>query len=293
MIVELITNYKNHLKAYRYAESTISTYMCEFSAFMQYFKGEDYRYIPRERIIEYLARLYDNGYSDSKVNQAINAIKFYKEKILHQKRSTYFLKRPRSKKFIPPIISQQRMFDVISSIKNLKHQTLIYTLYLNGLRKGELINLKLEDVRSKAENPHLVIRKAKNDSKRLLYIDDDFVQILRTYYLKYRPKTYIFEGAEKGNPISETTIARILDKAMKENGITERFRVHDLRHNFATHCLLNGTSIYDLAKFLGHKSVETTEKYYAHLLPSEIKINRPKQPVKDSKVISINRKVRA
>jgi site-specific recombinase XerD len=293
MIVEIITNYENHLKAFRYAENTMATYKCEFAAFLEYFKGEDYRYIPREKIIEYLARLYDLGYSGSKVNQAINAIKFYKEKVLRQKRATYFLKRPRRKKFIPPIISQDKMFEVIHSIRNMKHQSLIYTIYMNGLRISELRGLKLQDVRSKVEDPHIIIRNAKNDGKRLLYIDTDFVQKLRGYYLKYRPKVYLFEGAEPGEPISKTTIARILGKAMKSNGITERFRVHDLRHNFATHCLLNGTDIYALSKFLGHKSVETTEKYYAHLLPSEIKINRPRASQNSTKVITIDRRIRA
>lgn len=88
------------------AENTQKVYLGEFKQFVEHFKGEDYRYISHDRIVEYLARLYDAGYSPSKVNQAINAIKFYKEKLLGQKRQTYFLKRPRSKKFLPTILPQ-------------------------------------------------------------------------------------------------------------------------------------------------------------------------------------------
>lgn len=291
--MDIITKYQDYTRAYHLAESTRNTYLSEFKAFRAFYPKEDLRSISRDKIIVYLARLYDQGYSDSKVNQAINAIKFYKERVLQQKRSTYFIKRPRRKKFIPPILSEKKMFEIISSIKNPKHRTLIYTIYMNGLRRSELVGLKLQDVRSKAEYPHLVIRMSKHGSSRLLYIDQEFTATLRSYYLKYRPKLYFFEGATPGKPISETSIARILDRAMKNNGVTERFRVHDLRHNFATHCLLNGTSIYDLSKFLGHRSVETTEKYYAHLLPSEIRINRPIQPRCEKNVISINRRIRA
>lgn len=291
--MDIITKYRDYTRAYHLAESTRYTYLSEFKAFRAFYPEEDMRSISRDKIIAYLARLYDLGYSDSKVNQAINAIKFYKEKVLQQKRSTYFLKRPRRKKFIPPILSQLKMFEIIDSIKNLKHRTLIYTIYMNGLRRSELTGLKLEDVRSKVEDPHLIIRMSKHGSSRLLYIDQDFTDMLRSYYLKFKPKVYLFEGATPGEPISETSIARILDRAMKSNGVTERFRVHDLRHNFATHCILNGTNIYDLSQFLGHRSVETTEKYYAHLLPSEINIKRPKQPVAEGNVISINRRIRA
>ena len=289
--MDIITNYQNYMKARRMAGSTIKTYTSEFKAYIEYFKGEDYRYISRDRIIEYLARLYDLGYSASKVNQAINAIKFYKEKVLGQKRKTYFIKRPYHERFVPTILSQEKMFAVINSPRNVKHAMLLYTMYINGLRKSEVRNLKLQDVRSKHEEPHLIIRHAKHHSNRLLYVDDDFICRLRQYYLQYRPVAYYFEGDTPGVAISETTIARILEKALVLQGVTERFRVHDLRHNFATHCLLNGTSIYDLSKFLGHKSVETTEKYYAHLLPSEIKINRPVEshaPARQTKIIQLS-----
>lgn len=296
MDVDIITKYTDYLKAYRLAPSTQKTYLCEFKAFRDFYPNEDLRYISRHKIITYLARLYDLEYSDSKVNQAINSIKFYKEKILGKKRDTYFLKRPRRKKFIPPILSQQKMFEIIDSVKNLKHRTLLYLVYINGLRRGEIINMKLVDVRSKADKPHLIIRNAKHNSSRLLFMEEEIVAQIRFYFIKYKPKKYLFEGYTPGEPISASTIARILDKALKANGITERFRVHDLRHNFSTHCLLNGTSIYDLAYFLGHKSVETTEKYYAHLVPSDIRINRPQRPqaaIYSGRIISINRKIRA
>ncbi len=288
--MDLLTNYQNYMKARRLAKSTQGTYYSEFKAIKEYFEGEDLRYLSRDKIIEYLARLYDQGYSASKINQAINAYKFYREKMLGKKRQTYFLKRPYQPKFNPPILSQEQMLAVVNSPKNLKHRALLTTIYLNGLRRGELINLQLMDVRSKADEPHLIIRKAKHNSSRHLYVETDFMEMLNKFYNVYKPKLYLFEGAEPGSPISATTIARILGKALLACKIEEPFRVHDMRHNFATHCLLNGTDIYDLSQYLGHKSVETTEKYYAHLLPNQLVIKRPKlNPTNTkTKVIHIN-----
>lgn len=271
--MNLITNYTNHLKPL--AKNTQTVYLSEFKAFVKYFAGEDYRYISRDSIIEYLARLYDQGYSASKVNQSINAIKFYKEKILGQKRTTYFLKRPRRQKFIPPILSPEQMAQVITTPKNLKHSTILYFIYDNGLRISEAQNLKLSNVRTRTQNPHIIILNTKHGGDRVLYLSAQCLEKLQIYYHKFKPQTYLFEGAEANKPISKTTITKILDKAIKQNKIIARFRVHDLRHNFATHCLINGTNIYDLSRQLGHRNVQTTQKYYAHLLPNQIKINRP------------------
>ena len=286
--MDLITTYSNHLKARGMATSTQSTYTAEFRAFLKFFKGKDYRYLPRDEIIAYLAVLYDAGYSPSKVNQAINAIKFYKEKVLGQRRQTYFLTRPRRRKFVPTILSQQQMFDVVNSPLNLKHRALLFTIYDNGLRKGELINLRLSDLRTKVDDPHIIIRDAKHHSARIIYLSDSCLELIRDYYKQFKPRVYLFEGSVAGHPISDTTIADVLKKALKKQKVTDRFRVHDLRHNFATHCLQNGTDIYHLSKVLGHRSVQTTQKYYAHLLPNQVKINRP-QPHKEGKVIQLQR----
>lgn len=286
--MDIITNYQNHLRPM--ALNTQKVYVAEFKQFVEHFKGEDYRYISHDKIVEYLAGLYDAGYSPSKVNQAINAIKFYKEKVLGQKRQTYFLKRPRSKKFLPTILPQQQMFDVIDSPQNKKHSTLLFTIYDNGLRISEIINLKLTDVITKNGDPHIIIRDSKYNNTRTLYISEDCVERIKAYYRQFKPRVYLFEGAAPGEPISDTTIANILKQALRKQGVRKRFRVHDLRHNFATHCLLNGTDIYQLSLFLGHKSVATTEKYYAHLLPHHVKINRPVFK-KETPVFNINRKI--
>jgi integrase/recombinase XerD len=286
--VDIITNYKNYLKARRLAVSTQKTYTSEFTAFLIYFRGEDYRYISKDRIIEYLARLYDLGYSPSKVNQAINAIKFYKEKVLHQQRQTYFLMRPKRKKFMPNILPQEVMFKALNAPRNLKHTALLHFIYDNGLRISECRNMLLANLSTHGKTPYITVRETKHDGGRVIGLSENTLILLKRYYAVYKPQEYLFEGSAKGQQISKTTIRNILNAALKKVGVEGRFRVHDLRHNFATHCLENGTNIYHLSKILGHKSVQTTEKYYAHLLPENVVINRPEQP-KQTKVIQFRK----
>ncbi len=278
------------MNARRLAESTKTAYTNEFKAYQRFFRGEDLRYISRDDIIRYISYLYDLGYSGSKVNQAINAIKFWKEKCLGQKRETYFIKRPWREKFVPLIISYDKMISLIDNTRNLKHRAILHTIYHNGLRISELLNLTLMDVRTRCDNPQLIIRNSKHNRTRIIMLTPDNVELLQLYYRKYKPKNWLFEG-EKGNcRYSKTSVARILQKACKRENIKERFRVHDLRHNFATHSLQLGTNIHHLARHLGHASVKTTESTYSHLLPEQISIVRP-QLRGHKKVIHITRAI--
>jgi len=270
--VNILENYTNYLVAQGLSFNTRKVYVSEFKSYINYFKRSDIRYISRDNIISYLRYLFDQGYSSGKVNQAINAIKFYKERVLREKRQTYFFKRPKQVKYLPNIISQIKMRDMIFSIPNTKHRAIIFVLYDNGLRISELINLRIMDVRTKCEHPHLIIRDSKGGKNRILPLSDECIEIIRCYYLEYKPKEYLFCGIN--GSYSKTSISKILKSACAKNEIKGRFRVHDLRHNFATHCLVNGTNIYHLSKYLGHKSVRTTEQTYAHLLPQNLEIKR-------------------
>ena len=63
---------------------------------------------------------------------------------------------------------------------------------------------------------------------------------LRAYFIKYRPKEYLFNGRKKGQKISEGAIRHALENARKRSGITREVTMHVLRHCFATHCLEHG-----------------------------------------------------
>ena len=283
-----LQKFEMYMTANKLAPNTKKIYRKEFADFRRYCNGADLRNINRDLITGYLARLYDVGCSDSKVNQAINAIKFWNEKVLGKKRQTYFIKRPFRDKFIPQIISPEQMQQLINNTRNLKHRTLLHLTYHHGLRISEVQKITIMDIKGKLDPPQLIIRKSKHGRSRVIALNETSLKLMRGYYREYKPKYYLFEGEKENEMYSKTSIRRVLEKALKRENIEGRFRVHDLRHNFITHALMAGTNIYHLAKFVGHADPRTIVKTYAHLLPQDLVIRLPKTEP-ETKVIQLKK----
>lgn len=130
--------------------------------------------------------------SISQQNQIINAIKFLYEKILDKKYDKVLFERPRKEKHLPQIIDKEFLIKRINEIKNLKHKAIISLGYSVGLRVSEVINLKIEDIDSKRMIIHIKNGKGRKD--RIVPLSQNVLELLRKYWLEYKPKEYLFNG---------------------------------------------------------------------------------------------------
>jgi site-specific recombinase XerD len=260
------------MKARNDASSTIANYSHHLEVFFRW-ADEDSCRISEKKIQDYILQVPDS-FSFSYKNQAINAIKLYFKVIENRVFNDVTLPRPKDQQYIPNVLTEEQTERVIFNTKNLKHRAALFTIYDNGLRISEFLNLTLMDLRTKCDNPHLIIQKAKHHSSRTIEVSERFLELIRKYYKAYHPKKYLFEG-DNGEKYSKTSVRNILNAALKREGIKYHIRVHDLRHTFSTHLLANETDIHHLSNALGHKSVKTTEKHYAHLRFDQIKLRRP------------------
>ena len=140
----------------------------------------------------------------------------------------------------------------------MKHKAILTIIYGLGLRISELINLKITDIDS--DRMIVSIRQAKGKKDRNVMLPDNLLKLLRTYFLEYNPKIYLFEGQNLSR-YSASSIRKILIKSIKKTGITKKVKVHTLRHSFATHLLENGTDVRIIQKLLGHNNLNTTMLY--------------------------------
>jgi len=130
-------------------------------------------------------------------------------------------------------------------------------IYSAGLRVGESVRLKIEDVDRERRLIHL--RGAKGKKDRYTLLSDVVLDQLREYYKMYKPREYLFEGAEGRRHLAERSIQNVFHRAIRDAGIRKEVTVHSLRHSFATHLLEAGTDLRYIQEILGHNSSKTTE----------------------------------
>jgi integrase/recombinase XerD len=248
--------FERELRLYGKAEKTIKVYSSEFKRFLEYFKGEDIRYLPNDRIKDYILSLY-GVYCYSTIIHAIYCIGFYYRFVNYRKR-VLVLPKPRKPKFIPVVLSHEEVVSMINCCNNLKHRCIIETIYTHGLRRQELINLRVGDIDSKLMELRIIQSKGAKD--RNVPLNEDCLKLLRKYYMRYRPKVFLFEGQDGGR-YSETSVKNIVADAARLAGIRKRVTPHTLRHSFATYLLELGYDLRYIQEYLGHASTKTTEIY--------------------------------
>ncbi len=141
---------------------------------------------------------------------------------------------------------------------NLKHKCILMTIYSGGLRRSELINLKITDIDSQRMLIKVVAAKGKKD--RYTCLSEKLLLHLREYYIKYKPHKWLFEGLN-GRPYSATSIEKIFQSAVRKANINKYVTPHSLRHSFATHLLEQGINLRYIQELLGHASTKSTELY--------------------------------
>ncbi len=260
--INIPPEYSKTLLLKKYSKRTVSAYTSLFRQFMEYYKRKSLDEITDEEIRDYLLFLNTKRkVSDSYLNQAINSIKFYYEKISGCPRKEYYLQRPRASYKLPEVMSMEEVVSVFRTVTNLKHRCILFLIYSGGLRLSEVTGLKVSDIDSMRMMVRIGQGKGKKDRYTLL--SERALELLRVYYKEFRPTEWLFEGTE-GGPYSNRSVQEIFNKAVRRAGIRKHVTVHTLRHSFATHLLEQGTDIRYIQELLGHSDIKTT-LIYSHV----------------------------
>ncbi len=242
----------------KYALNTINSYVSAFEAFINHYKSKELNTLNEIDIRAYIQLLIKQGRSNSAINICINSIKFYYEIVLDMPNRFYEIERPRKQEKLPEILSKKEVLAIINNTNNLKHRCIVSLLYSAGLRRSELLNLKLTDVNSERMLIH--VKQSKGNKDRYTLLSKKVLLELREYFKLYKPQIYLFEG-KKGIAYSAASVVKIVKRAAKKGGIYKKVTPHMLRHSFATHILESGTDIRYIQELLGHSSTKTTEIY--------------------------------
>lgn len=265
--------YAQKLELRRMSPSTFRTYGVYFKQFLAAHPNTDPKDITAEQIKKHIVHVVKkHDYATKTQGQIVNAVKFYYEQVLGLQKEKYWIPRPRKEFKLPTVASEEEVVRMLVAAGNIKHQCIIGMLYSSGVRRGELINLRIADI--DIDRKQVFVRGGKGKKDRTTILSDRMVVALQKYIAEWHPNYWLFEGADR-KPYSGTSIGLVVKNAAKKAGIRKNITPHVLRHSFATHLMERGTDTRYIQELLGHSNIKTTA-IYAHVSKKNLaKIKSP------------------
>ena len=258
--IEKIEKFRFWLHSRRYSPSTINTYLDSIRTFLRFYAFKKIQEIDNNDLIRFNNEyILANNYSASFQNQVVNAVKLFFKTIENSPLDIDAIPRPKRAKKLPNVLSKEEVKAILDTPTNIKHKAMLSLIYACGLRCGEILSLKPNDIDSKRNILH--VKNAKGQKDRIVPLSEKIIVLLREYYKATKPKYYLFEGQTKGNRYDARSLQNVLKQSIAKTKITKPVTLHWLRHSYATHLLESGTDLRYIQEILGHNSSKTTEIY--------------------------------
>lgn len=250
------------------SESTYFNYSRKLAQIVLYYKRMPEE-LSEQEVYDFLS-IQMNGarsYSKSEYKHLVYSLRYYFK--MKNIQNSIRLPSIKSEKKLPIVLNQTECQLLFNNLTFLKHRLMLKLIYSGGLRIGELLRLKWEDLDFERLLIHIKQGKGKKD--RYVPLAKSLLPELFIFMDQSAPSLHIFPGAPGYPSMSETGIRFAMKQAIKKAGIQKSgVCIHTLRHSFATHLLEFGLDIVSIKELLGHNRIETTLKYLHVANPSRM-----------------------
>lgn len=277
--------YEDYLvKEKNYSPLTVRAYLDDINSFQDYLNQQS---ISLEEVVysnirNWIVVLIEQNISTTSVNRKISALKsFYKFLLKVKQISVNPLLKHKSLKTAKKVqipFSEKEMKDVFldndysNDFESIRNRFILELFYTTGIRRAELINLKLNSI-SETQKTIRVI--GKRNKERIIPVLDCTLDLFKNYKLQRNKLEQINDIemlilSKTGNKISESFVYRLINDYFSTVSKKEKKSPHVLRHSFATHLLNNGADLNSVKELLGHASLSSTQ-IYTHSSLAELK----------------------
>ncbi len=269
---EEIAKMQDYLTRLGYASETIQGYINSLNYFFNWVCKTNFYLINQETLECYNHHLHSRPISRKTIQSKLGIIKLYDQ----------YLQKVENRKIItkplevleteierkPDILTQKEIkklyLETEDTLKGYLERAILALYYGCGLRSKEGLRLELKDINYETNLIH--IKPGKNYRNRFIPMSKRVKNDLLKY-IKYCRKHLI--GVETNRLLINTAgiemkkgyARKVIKRLSKSAGIEKSVTLHMLRHSIATHLLQQGMKLESISQFLGHKSIQTTQKY--------------------------------
>jgi len=270
----------------KYSKHTVAAYKKDIETFrdfcLQNFDTPDIDEVPYSIIRAWIVSLVEQPINNRSINRKIASLKAYYKFLMKAGIVTAHPlakhKALKTAKKVEVPFSEIEMKTILKEIpfakdfEGFRNKLLIELLYTTGIRRSELIELKISDIDWSTKTLKVL---GKRNKERLMPLLSSSIILFNTY-LEERAKLdkivdddHVFLS-KSGNKIYPTLVYRIINEYFSKVSSKAKKSPHMLRHTFATHLLNNGADLNSVKELLGHASLASTQ-VYTHNSIAELK----------------------
>jgi len=270
----------------KYSPLTINAYQKDLESFQEFnqeeFNEGDIKTVNYSQIRSWIIALVETGIVNRSINRKTSSLNTYYKFLLktdsieinplakHKAlKTSKKIQIPFSENEISSVLDD---FNFDDSFEGIRDKLIIELFYSTGIRRIELVQLKLLDIDL---NSHTLKVLGKRNKERILPLLNTVIETIKNYLIKRQElqiindKAYLFL-TKKGVKIYETLVYRIINDYFSRASTKVKKSPHILRHSFATHLLNQGADLNAVKELLGHSSLAATQ-IYTHNSIAELK----------------------
>jgi integrase/recombinase XerC len=278
----------------RYSPHTIRSYGNDLNQFGAYltdnFPDIDYSEISSHHVRGWIVYMMETGMDPASIHRKISCLRVFfrwlRREELVDNNPVDGIVLPKRKKVLPVFVAEEAMDNLLDNdyfsddFTGLRNRTIIEMIYLTGIRRAELIGLKVGDIDFQDSTIRVT---GKRNKQRIIPLTLPFVRSLREY-LAIRNEISCKQNenhlflTEKGNKLYDKSVYNIVRDYLNMVTTNEKKSPHILRHTFATHMLNRGADLNAIKEFLGHANLSATQIYTHNTFAKLRKIYRQAHP---------------
>lgn len=272
-VKEYIQSFLDYLKHQKKVSvHTIIAYQNDLQYFQEFAGEKQVSAFTKEDIRNYIVLLSENKIQTRSIRRKISALRSFFKYLIKQNicknNPCTGLVLPKIKKTVPKFIDAEPLVEYLqkdelftSDFESIRNHLIIDILYQTGIRRSELVNLKLTDIDWYNLNLKVLGKRKK---ERIIPFSLNLKTMLEKYVALLKEKNSESEyllADKKGKPLSSFQLYYIVKKELSKISTQNNRYPHILRHSFATHLLNNGADINAVKELLGHSNLKATEIY--------------------------------